>query len=130
MMVRSPAPSFTLQTDSLSEPGTFSRVRTSATTTPSNSPPTLCIPSTSRPSMVRRAASSSGDQSKSTYFLSQFSVTFIEISSYLGRESREAKGISPGQSISGLSRVEYYGAVGVQKTKGLGVFVMKAHEWQ
>src|SRR5262245_9985806 len=44
---------------------------------PSNSPPIFCTPSTSIPSIVSRSASSSGGQSKSTYCLSQLSVTFI-----------------------------------------------------
>src|SRR2546429_1675168 len=77
MIVRSPLPSFTLHTDNLSEPGTLSRVRICATTTPSNSPASFCTLSTSRPSIVSRSASSSGDQSKSTYCFSQLSVTFI-----------------------------------------------------
>src|SRR5438034_762946 len=77
MIVRSPWPSFTLHTDNLSEPGTLSRVRICATTMPSNSPASVCIPSTSRPSIVSRSASSSGGQSKSTYCLSQLRVTFM-----------------------------------------------------
>src|SRR6266496_153502 len=43
---------------------------------PSNSPATFSTPSTSRPSMVRRSESSSGDQLKSTYCLSQLKVSF------------------------------------------------------
>src|SRR4029079_6890814 len=78
MIVRSPLPSLTLQTESLSEPGTLSLVRICATTTPSNSPATFWTLSTSSPSMVSRSASCSGDQSKSTYCLSQLSVTFIQ----------------------------------------------------
>src|SRR3569833_871378 len=77
MMVRSPLPSLTLQTESLSEPGTLSVVRMCATTTASNCPATLWTPSTSSPSMVRRSESCSGDQSKSTYCFSQLRVTFI-----------------------------------------------------
>src|SRR5208282_6366134 len=79
MMVRSPVPSLTLQTESLSEPGTGSRVRIWATTIPSHAPEIFCTPSTSRPSMVSRSVNSSGDQLKSTYCLSQLSVTFIVI---------------------------------------------------
>src|SRR6266545_4814433 len=78
MIVRSVLPSLTLQTESLSEPATLSRVRICATTMPSNSPASLLTPSTSRPSMVRRSASSSEDQSNSTYCLSQLRVTFME----------------------------------------------------
>src|SRR5262249_21177381 len=74
---RSPAPSFTRQRDSLSALGCFSRVITWATTTPSNSPPNFCIPSTSIPSIVRRSANSSGVHGTSTYCLTQFRVTFI-----------------------------------------------------
>src|SRR5215469_13180931 len=74
---RSPAPSLTRQTESLSALGCLSRVMTWATTMPSNSPPSFWMPSTSMPSMVRRSASSSGDQLKSTYCLSQLRVTFI-----------------------------------------------------
>src|SRR5450755_2195168 len=77
MMVRSPLPSLTLQTESLSEPGTGSRVRIWATTMPSNAPDIFCTPSTSRPSMVSRSVNSSGDHLKSTYCLSQLRVTFI-----------------------------------------------------
>src|ERR1051325_4552953 len=77
IMVRSLLPSLTLQTESFSELRTLSRVRICATTIPSNSPASLCAPSTSRPSRVSRSASSPGDQSKSTYCLSQLSVTFI-----------------------------------------------------
>ena len=77
MMARSPLPSLTLQTESLSEPGTLSLVRIWATTIPSNSPGTLRTLSTSSPSRVSRSASCSGDQSKSTYCFSQLRVTFI-----------------------------------------------------
>ena len=76
-MVRSALPSLTLQTDNLSEPGTGSRVRIWATTMPSYWPASFCTPSTSSPSIVSRSANSSGDQSKSTYCLSQLRVTFI-----------------------------------------------------
>jgi hypothetical protein len=74
---RSPLPSFTRQSESLSAFGCLSRVITCATTTPSNSPPSFCIDSTSSPSIVNRSRNSSGDQSKSTYCLSQLSVTFM-----------------------------------------------------
>src|SRR5689334_17801559 len=77
MMVRSPLPSLTLQTESLSEPDTLSLVRICATTMPSNSPLTLVTLSTSSPSMVNRSASCSADQSKSTYCFSQLNVTFM-----------------------------------------------------
>ena len=74
---RSPLPSLTRHTVSLSAFGCLSLVMTWATTTPSNSPPSFWTPSTSMPSMVRRSASSSADQSNSTYCLSQLSVTFM-----------------------------------------------------
>src|SRR5215469_10637592 len=77
MMVRSILPSLTLQTESLSEPGTLSFVKICATTIPSNSPASLWTPSTSSPSIVNRSANCSADQSKSTYCLSQLRVTFI-----------------------------------------------------
>ena len=60
------------------DPATLSRVRICATTMPSNSPASLLTPSTSKPSIVRRSASSSEDQSKSTYCLSQLKVTFMK----------------------------------------------------
>src|SRR5882672_3279522 len=74
---RSPRPSFTRQRESLSALGWLSLVMTCATTTPSNSPVSFSTRSTSMPSMVRRSASSSGGQSKSTYCLSQLSVIFM-----------------------------------------------------
>src|SRR5439155_8018809 len=74
---RSPLPSLTRQSESLSAFGCLSHVMTWATTTPANSPASFCTPSTSMPSIVSRSASSSGDQSKSTYCLSQLRVTFI-----------------------------------------------------
>src|ERR1043166_605727 len=73
----SPLPSLTRQSESLSALGCLSRVTTWATTIPSNSPPIFSTPSTSMPIIVRRSASSSGGQSKSTYCLSQLSVIFI-----------------------------------------------------
>src|SRR5262245_37311975 len=76
-MRRSPCPSLTRQRDSLSALGCLSRVMTCPTTIPSNSPPSFWTPSTSRPSMVRRSASSSADQLNSTYCRSQLRVTFM-----------------------------------------------------
>src|SRR5882672_3982535 len=55
---RSPFPSLTRQSVSLSALGCLSHVMTWATTTPSNSPETFWTPSTSMPSMVRRSANS------------------------------------------------------------------------
>ena len=68
---RSPVPSFTLQSDRRSASGCGSLESTSATTMPSKPPDTFSTPSTSRPIIVSRSASSSGDQSKSTYCFSQ-----------------------------------------------------------
>ena len=68
---RSPEPSFTLHSDRRSASGCGAFSSTSATTMPSNPPDTFSTPSTSRPIIVSRSASSSGDQSKSTYCLSQ-----------------------------------------------------------
>ena len=68
---RSPEPSFTLQSESRSASGCGSFDTTSATTMPSKPPDTFSTPSTSRPIIVSRSASSSGDQSKSTYRFSQ-----------------------------------------------------------
>src|SRR5687767_8952843 len=79
---RSPLPSLTRQSESLSAFGCLSFVMTCATTTPSNSPETFSTPSTSSPSIVSRSVNSSGDQSKSTYCLSQLSVTFISLDDF------------------------------------------------
>ncbi len=74
---RSPWPSFTRQTDNLSAFGCLAIAMTCATTTPSNSPPSFCMDSTSTPSMVSRSRSSSGVQLKSTCRRNQLIVTFI-----------------------------------------------------
>src|SRR5882724_8024206 len=86
---RSPVPSLTRQSESLSALGCLSRETTCATTMPSNAPEIFCTPSTSRPSMVSRSVNSSGDQLKSTYCLSQLRVTFIaKISAALHHKMR------------------------------------------
>src|SRR5712692_1437675 len=69
-----------------------------ATTIPSNSPASLCIASTSMPSMVSRSANSSGNQSNSTCRLSQFSVAFIVAEAERSRR--------PGGEVSFLTRPE------------------------
>src|SRR6266436_1068331 len=74
---RSPLPSLTRQSESLSALGCLSRLTTCATTMPSNSPATFSKPSTSMPIIVSRSANCSGAQSKSTYCLSQLRVTFM-----------------------------------------------------
>ena len=64
-----------LQTESLSEPGTGSRVRIWATTMPSNAPPSFLDGRDLRPS-INPLGQFFGDQSKSTYCLSQLRVDF------------------------------------------------------
>ena len=64
-------PPATWQTVSLSASGWRSTASTSPTTTPSKSPAAGSIDSTSRPLMVRRAASPDGSRPASTHSLSQ-----------------------------------------------------------
>src|ERR1041384_7758938 len=121
MMVRSALPSLTLQTESLSEPGTLSRVRICATTMPSNSPGRFTTPSTSRPSRVKRSASSSGVHGKSTYCLSQLSVTFIK-SSGEHVAYRRADQRKRGAIILAQQRADGRGDLAVGVRLGVGAF--------